>query len=120
MLEDLQEIALLGVDFLRILTRFQMGPKQSAAQSDDLFKSRLDQLLNMNHPLIKLSGLMDWERIETTLVAHFVFERGRPTLPPRLVAGLLYLQHCFDCSDELVVNTWVENPLKGELGDALH
>jgi len=26
------------------------------------------------------------------------------------VAGLLYLQHCFDCSDELVVNTWVENP----------
>jgi IS5 family transposase len=27
-----------------------------------------------------------------------------------LVAGLLYLQHTFDCSDELVVNTWVENP----------
>jgi IS5 family transposase len=22
----------------------------------------------------------------------------------------LYLQHTFDCSDELVVNTWVENP----------
>jgi IS5 family transposase len=27
-----------------------------------------------------------------------------------LVAGLLYLQHTFDCSDELVINTWVENP----------
>jgi IS5 family transposase len=26
------------------------------------------------------------------------------------VAGLLYLQHTFDASDEAVVNTWVENP----------
>ena len=29
---------------------------------------------------------------------------------PRLVAGLLCLQHTFDASDEAVVNTWVENP----------
>ena len=29
---------------------------------------------------------------------------------PRLVAGLLYLQHAFDASDEAVVGTWVENP----------
>ncbi len=87
-----------------------MGPKPAAPQSDDLFRSRLDQLLNMNHPLIKLAGLIDWERIESTLAAHFVSERGRPSLPPRLVAGLVYLQHTFDCSDELVVNTWVENP----------
>ena len=87
-----------------------MGPKQSSATTDDLFKSRLDQLLNMNHSLIKLGELIDWDRIETSFAGHFVSERGRPALPPRLVAGLLYLQHCFDCSDELVVNTWVENP----------
>ena len=36
--------------------------------------------------------MIDWERIETTLAAHFVSERGLPSLPPRLVAGLLYLQ----------------------------
>ena len=40
----------------------------------------------------------------------FTSGRGRPALPPRLVAGLLYLQHTFDASDEAVVNTWVENP----------
>ena len=28
---------------------------------------------------------------------------------PRLIAGLLYLQHAFDLSDEEVVATWVEN-----------
>lgn len=26
------------------------------------------------------------------------------------MAGLLYLQHTFQASDEAVVNTWVENP----------
>lgn len=26
------------------------------------------------------------------------------------MAGLLYLQHAYDCSDEAVVNTWIENP----------
>ena len=87
-----------------------MGPKTTAPQNDDLFKSRLDQLLNLKHPLIQLAELIDWRRIENTFADHFLSERGRPALPPRLVAGLLYLQHTFDCSDELVVNTWVENP----------
>jgi hypothetical protein len=35
---------------------------------------------------------------------------GRPATSPRLVAGLLYLQHAFDLSDEAVVARWVENP----------
>ena len=26
------------------------------------------------------------------------------------MAGLLHLQHAYDCSDEIAVNTWVENP----------
>ena len=30
-------------------------------------------------------------------------------MSPRLVAGLLYLQHTFDGSDKAVVNTWVES-----------
>ena len=30
--------------------------------------------------------------------------------PPRLVAGLLYLQHAYRLSDEAVVARWVENP----------
>jgi len=57
-----------------------------------------------------LAALIDWAEIDKTFSGHFVSDRGRPALPPRLVAGLLYLQHTFDCSDELVVNTWVENP----------
>jgi transposase, IS5 family len=40
----------------------------------------------------------------------FPSSRGRPATSPRLVAGLLYLQHTFALSDEEVVWRWVENP----------
>jgi IS5 family transposase len=53
---------------------------------------------------------MDWTSIEKSYSAHFASHTGRPALPPMLVAGLLYLQHAYDCSDEVAVNAWVENP----------
>ena len=40
----------------------------------------------------------------------FPSHRGRPAASPRLVAGLLYLQHAYRLSDEAVVARWVENP----------
>ena len=87
-----------------------MGPKPSQPESGELFISRLDQLINMRHPLVKLAALIDWVEIERTFTVSFTSGRGRPALAPRLIAGLLYLQHTFDASDEAVVNTWVENP----------
>ena len=89
-----------------------MGPKpmDSVAGSGDMFRQRLDEQINLKHPLVRLGALIDWDEIERSLVVHFPSQRGRPALAPRLVAGLLYLQHTFDASDEAVVNTWVENP----------
>ena len=87
-----------------------MGPKPSQPQSGELFRPRLDEQLNMKHPLVRLAALIDWAEIERSFAVSFISGRGRPALPPRLVAGLLYLQHTFDASDEAVVNTWVENP----------
>lgn len=87
-----------------------MEPKPVAPQTDELFVSRLDELINMRHALVRLAGLIDWSEIERTFGAHFNSGRCRPALPPRLVAGLLYSQHTFDASDEAVVNTWIENP----------
>jgi IS5 family transposase len=59
--------------------------------------------------LVLLGVAMDWSEIERFLT-HFASTAGRPALPPRLVAELLYLQHAYDSSDEVAVNTWVENP----------
>jgi len=50
-------------------------------------------MLNSKHPLVKLADVIDWEEIERSFGAHFESSTGRPALPPRLVAGLLYLQH---------------------------
>jgi len=87
-----------------------MRPKPCHPQTGELFRPRLDEQLNMRHPLIRLAGLMDWNQIEQHFASHFTSGRGRPALSPRLVAGLLYLQHANDASDEAVVNTWLENP----------
>ncbi|WP_029527815.1 IS5 family transposase [Polaromonas glacialis] len=87
-----------------------MEPRTHAAQTDELARPRLDEQLKMSHPLIRLTNLMNWEQIERSLGAHFASNRGRPALRPRLVAGLLYLQHANDASDEAVVATWLENP----------
>jgi len=87
-----------------------MGPKTPVAQSSELFRQPLCEMLNAKHPLMKLADVIDWEEIERSFGAHFQTTTGRPALSPRLVAGLLYLQHAYDCSDEAIVNTWVEKP----------
>lgn len=71
--------------FLQILQ--PMKPRTRTAQTAEMFRPRLDEQLNMKHPLIRLAGLMDWELIEHHFARHFTSGRGRPALPPRLVAG---------------------------------
>ncbi len=87
-----------------------MGPKPAVPQSGALFQQTLLEMINPKHPLVKLADTINWQEIERTFGAHFVSGTGRPALRPRLVAGLLYLQHAYDCSDEVIINTWVENP----------
>ncbi|MGH9566613.1 MAG: IS5 family transposase, partial [Candidatus Angelobacter sp.] len=53
---------------------------------------------------------IEWSGFEREWAGFFPSHRGRPATAPRLVAGLLYLQHTFALSDEEVVWGWVENP----------
>jgi IS5 family transposase len=66
--------------------------------------------LNQRHPLIQLAALIDWEAIDRVALEAMQPMHRRPPVRPRLIAGLLYLQHTFDLSDEEVVWGWVENP----------
>jgi IS5 family transposase len=87
-----------------------MGPKPNTPKSNDLFRQRLDELVNLKHPLAQLAQHIDWSVFERQWAGFFPSSRGRPATAPRLVAGLLYLQHTFALSDEDVVWGWVENP----------
>lgn len=76
----------------------------------DLFRARLDQIIDLNHELAKLARAIDWRFLEEKFGAVYTDRPGRPPLPTRLMAGLAILKHTFDLSDEVVCARWVENP----------
>jgi IS5 family transposase len=87
-----------------------MKPHPRADEQDDLLRPRLTDMIDLRHELAKLAALIDWEFFETEWAGFFPSSTGRPATSPRLVAGLLYLQHAYRLSDEAVVARWVENP----------
>ena len=86
-----------------------MGPKPMMPSSGDLYRSRLDQILDQRHELFRLATLIDWHRFDQEF-GRFYRPLGRPAKPTRLMVGLSYLQHTFNLSDEAVVQRWIENP----------
>ena len=76
----------------------------------DLFRSRLDQIIDMKHALVKLARTIDWRFLEERFGAVYTDDPGQPPLPTRLMAGLAILKHTYDLSDEVLCERWVENP----------
>ncbi|MEO6276830.1 IS5 family transposase [Roseateles sp.] len=101
----------------------------------DFFRSRLDAMVDPRHPLVVLAARLPWGLIEQALAPHFarkartpdseiaqdllgehtvefgggISPAGRPRLPIRLMASLLYLKNAFNLSDEELVQRWSEN-----------
>lgn len=63
----------------------------------------LQEQLNLEHPLVKLSQAIAWSEIEAEFGSQVSSEGGRPALPTRLMVGLHYLKALYDESDESVV-----------------
>lgn len=87
-----------------------MKHRPRSEEQDDLLRPRLVDMIDGRHELVKLAALIDWEVFEREWAGFFPSHKGRPATEPRLVAGLLYLQHAYRLSDEAVVARWVENP----------
>lgn len=77
--------------------------------SDDLFRSRLDQMINLCHELAVLADRIDWTYLDDQLVGFYA-QAGRPSIPSRLMVGLHLLKSMYALSDEAVCARWVENP----------
>jgi transposase, IS5 family len=88
-----------------------MRPKErrDTGQSD-LFRARLDQIVNLTHPLVKLARTIDWGFLEERFGGVYSDGPGQPPLPTRLMAGLSILKHLHDLSDEVLCERWIENP----------
>jgi transposase, IS5 family len=102
---------------------------------EDFFRARLEHMIDLAHPLAVLAQRLPWAQIESTLAPLFEHETkplqseqvqdllgeheihtggnvspaGRPRLPVRLMASLVYLKHSFNLSDEALVERWSEN-----------
>ena len=74
----------------------------------NLFKTRLTDLINLGHPLVKLSNEVCWDKMEWEF-QNLYSQQGRPSIPIRKIAGLLLLKEMFKESDESVVERWIEN-----------
>lgn len=93
--------------------------------TDDFFRSRIDHMIDLRHPLAVLASRMPLQEIEARVAQ--VFSRkgragvampdldlfgeqvqrvavpsnaGRPRVPLRIMIALLYLKHAFNESDE--------------------
>ena len=89
-----------------------MLPQPSAgnALQGNFFKVLLVDIINAQHPLVKLGQAIDWSHLTEVLGELFCEDNGRPAKPVRLMVGLHYLKYTYDLSDEGVLAGWVENP----------
>jgi len=87
-----------------------MRPKKhEMTGGSDLFRARLDQIINMKHELVQLAGKLDWDWLDGE-IAPLYSDKGRPGIETRFVIGLLLLKHVFALSDEEVCERWVYDP----------
>ncbi|MEM9111895.1 MAG: IS5 family transposase [Planctomycetota bacterium] len=86
-----------------------MKPVRRGRSNPDLFRERLDAIIDMRHSLVRLAALIPWPAFDESF-GKFFKPIGRPAKPTRLMVGLHYLKHVYDLSDEEVVERWVENP----------
>ena len=68
-----------------------MRPKErrDSGQSD-LFRARLDQIVDIRHPLAKLATAIDWRFLEERFGAVYSDKPGQPPLPTRLTSRVAH------------------------------
>ena len=87
-----------------------MPPKTPQKQNQmEMFERELDNLVNPEHPLVRLGKTIDWTVFDKALGTTYRAGVGAPGVNTRLMVALHYLKYQYDLSDEVVVSQWVEN-----------
>jgi transposase, IS5 family len=70
-----------------------------------MFRSRLDQIIDMGRAKAVLARRIDWRHLAKRFGECYSLEPGHPV---RLMAGLQILKFTEDLSDEVLCERWVE------------
>lgn len=87
-----------------------MPPKSPPQEQPELFRSALMNLVDPRHPLVRLAGLIDWQRFAAAFGPLYRDGLGRPGLPTRLMVGLHLIKHMDGLSDEAVCARFLDSP----------
>jgi IS5 family transposase len=86
-----------------------MRPKNEQ-KTLEIFKVRLEEIINKEHPLVRLSETINWKALEEKLTQKYSEKMGAPGKEIRLMVGLQYLKYIYNESVEMIVQKFVENP----------
>ncbi|MBK8187762.1 MAG: IS5 family transposase, partial [Cellvibrio sp.] len=79
-------------------------------QQTSFFGSDLIDQLDPKDPLLLLSDAIPWQEFEKAFIGEYTEGIGRPSIPIRVMVGLLMLKQLENLSDERVVLAWKQNP----------
>ena len=74
----------------------------------ELFRTRLEDLIDPRHELALLAKKIDWQYFEDEFKAYYS-DKGAPSVPIRTMVGCLILKHLYNLGDEKVPEHWVCN-----------
>jgi transposase, IS5 family len=79
-----------------------MKPRKPSSQEPqrELFRVELIHLIDLEHALAKLAGVVDWSKFDAAFEPLFDEQTGRPAISTRLMVGLHYLRQLHGLSDE--------------------
>jgi hypothetical protein len=77
--------------------------KPKTTRSSDLFRARLDQIINLRHELAQLAGQIDWDFIDGE-IAPLYSDKGRPGIPTRFAIGLCCSSRFTGCRTKACVS----------------
>jgi IS5 family transposase len=75
----------------------------------DIFEVPIERFIDPKHEFALGAQQIDWESIEDHFQPYYS-HKGRPSIPPRKMIGMLLLKERFSLSDEKVLKIWPENP----------
>ena len=74
----------------------------------ELFRPRLEDLINPQHELALLATAIDWQYFEDEFKSYYS-NRGAPSVPIRIMVGCLILKHIYNLGDERIPEYWVRD-----------
>ena len=85
-------------------------PPIEADRQEDMFKTPLVEIIDMNHELVRLAAFIPWDEFDKGFGEFYQPDKGRPAKPTRLLVGLHYLKETDKLSDEKALRIWLQNP----------